>query len=150
MIVDKVANAKLYGGLSKGLDRALEYVSDPGLRQLPEGRTPLQGDEVYVMAANYETGPSSQKRYEAHHRYIDLQFVLSGKETIYWSPVERLIEDTPYAEQQDCVMYEDAAGVPITLSEGYFCVLFPEDAHKPGCIWGSPARVQKAVVKILI
>lgn len=38
----------------------------------------------------------------------------------------------------------------VVLNEGDFVVFYPGEVHKPLCAVGEPARVRKAVVKMLI
>jgi biofilm protein TabA len=38
----------------------------------------------------------------------------------------------------------------VILSEGDFVVFYPGEVHKPLCAVGAPAKVRKAVVKMLM
>ncbi|EDV0473395.1 YhcH/YjgK/YiaL family protein, partial [Salmonella enterica subsp. enterica] len=38
----------------------------------------------------------------------------------------------------------------VVLNEGDFVVFYPGEVHKPLCAVGEPARVRKAVVKMLM
>ena len=41
-------------------------------------------------------------------------------------------------------------GVDLHLNEGDFVVFYPGEVHKPLCAVGEPAKVRKAVVKMLM
>jgi len=45
---------------------------------------------------------------------------------------------------------DEKEGTALHLSQGSVAVFFPEDAHKPGCIWGKAQEVKKAVVKVKV
>ena len=167
MIADTVESLGRYLGLHPALDRGLE-----ALRRLAEsppeadGRQDLEGEALYASFSSYSAGEPAAKTFEAHRKYVDIQAVLAGRETLYWAPLERLRERTAYEEAGDIATLEDPparspAGA-LDLAPGVFVVLFPQDAHKPGCrVRGGPPgappggpaggeRVRKLVLKVRI
>ena len=154
MITDTLQHIGQYQGMDLSLDRGLEYlkrVADDGLAQrLADGRYEIQGQELYASVSTYTTQKPSVKPFEAHRKYIDLQYVFSGRETLYWSLLDRLRLEREYSEAEDSAHYSGPEGVPIPLEAGCFAVLFPQDAHKPGCIWDKPGQVHKLVVKVRV
>ena len=38
----------------------------------------------------------------------------------------------------------------VVMSEGDFVVFYPGEVHKPLCAVGQPAKVRKAVIKLLV
>ena len=148
MIVDNLDNQNLYRGTSAGLDRAFDYISQTEFGKLPDGRQEIDGDDLYALVLSYTPKKEEDQQYEAHRNYIDIQFVLKGREIIYWKPVERLQAAGAYSEKDDAVLSKELGGTAVTLSKGYFVVLFPQDAHNPGCLWDEAVGVRKVVVKI--
>jgi len=90
-----------------------------------------------------------QGRWEAHRRYIDIQYLVSGIERIGYTPVANLALTTPYDEDKDVAFYQGHGDI-LTLEPGMFAVFFPHDAHMPMLCeaGGSPKQVRKIVVKI--
>jgi len=149
MIVDNIENAYLYTGLSNGLTKAFEILKDKTLIQKNDGRYEVDGDKLYYIVQHYTTKPREECKLEAHKKYIDVQFVASGKEIIYHTSVNGLKTETPYDQTKDVAFYKTPAKLTaINLTSGMFCFLFPQDAHIPGCQLDGPSNVHKIVVKV--
>jgi YhcH/YjgK/YiaL family protein len=148
MITDNLHNSHLYTPLSNGIRRAFEYLQKTDLQSLPVGRIELDGINLYVMSQEYNTKLPEQGKWEAHRRYIDLQYITSGAERIGYAPIGRLTLGD-YNPDKD---FQALAGTGdfITLSAGDFMLLFPEDAHMPGMAITNPVPVKKVVVKIMV
>ena len=83
---------------------------------------------------------------EAHRRFIDIQLVISGDEEMGWRPTADCHQATiPYSEQDDEVVFGDAAESWLQAPAGKFAVFFPEDAHAP---LAGKGALHKAVIKI--
>lgn len=150
MILDSIADSSSYEGIHANLDTALKFLREVDTNTLTDGRHEIDGDEVYAMVQTYETTPAAEKRFEAHRAYADIQYVASGSEIIYWQRIDRLSPDGSYDADKDCAFYADGECVPLPLSAGDFTVLFPQDAHKPGCNSAPIGSVRKIVVKCRI
>jgi len=150
MIIDTLSEASssrlLGSGFSAGLDWLTTF-SD----ELPDGRYPIRGDEVYALVQSYATVPSSEKKYESHRIYADIQFVAAGVETIHYAPTAALTSVTDYDPGKDFQLYADPSdSTPLHLPPGSFAIFLPHDGHKPGCLSGSSCRVKKVVVKVRV
>jgi YhcH/YjgK/YiaL family protein len=151
MIVDYIENAYLYAGLSDGLKKAFEILRDKTLSQKNDGRYEGDGDNLYYIIQHYMTKPVEECKLEAHKKYIDVQFVVSGQEMLYHAPLKGLKTETPYDKTKDVAFYKVPVDLTaINLRPGMFCILFPQDAHIPGCQLNDPSNVHKIVVKVKI
>ena len=102
-------------------------------------------------AASTSTVPAEEKQLEAHRRYYDVQFVVSGEEVMQYAPLEGLAKVQPFDEDADFGLYcTPERPSSIVLRAGDVAVLAPEDAHKPGCALDAPCCVRKIVVKVLV
>lgn len=118
---------------------------------LPDGRHPIDGDDVFALVSTYETGPSTEKRFETHVRHVDLQYVADGHERILHAPAAALTVETPYNEAADVAFYaEPPFASSLLMRPGDLAVFHPGDAHKPGCMAGGRHTVRKVVVKVRI
>jgi len=147
MIVDRLENWKLYSGVHAGLDTAFEFLKKAPLADLADGRHEISGEAVYALAQSYTTDAKGGQ-WEAHRKYIDIQFVAGGRESVLWASVGEMAPSDEYNEKKDVIHFAEADGTPVHLAGGYFAVLFPDDAHKPKCVWGGPKAVKKIVVKV--
>jgi len=145
MIVDRIENAALYRGLGERIALALASLQTPR----EAGRYELDGDKVFALVQQYQSKPLSEGKWEAHRKYIDVQFVVSGAERIGWTPVDGLTLTESYNEIKDIAFYK-GDGDFVTVPAGTFVILFPEDAHMPGIAVDAPAPVTKVVVKVRV
>ena len=101
----------------------------------------------YLMLQEGTTKDADEGDFEAHLRYLDVQILLEGLETIVWADIRDLKESIPYDSQKDKVMYA-GEGCIMNLLPGtcYFC--WPEDAHKACRHQSAPGHFRKAVIKL--
>ena len=132
------------------IEKALAYVRENGA-SLADGKVYLDGDKLYVSIQSYKTKNWEDCKYEAHRRYIDIQYIISGSEIITVTDKEGLTERAPYSDEKDVVFFQDdKKGTDFVLNAGDYVVVFPDDVHKPTVRAGESSDVKKAVVKILI
>ena len=87
MVLDQLAHARLYGGLSPILQRTLDYLVTTDWEGSATGRIEFEGDDVFALVSDYDTRPSESVPWEAHRRYIDVQYVHRGTERIGHAPI---------------------------------------------------------------
>lgn len=149
MITDLLEQWRRYTSLSPRFAAAFEFLEElPGNQ--PDGRFEIDGDHCFALVQSYTTKPSAQAMFEAHRRYIDIQFIQAGRETILWSPLAALTQVTqPYAAEKDVSFFANPPQwTPINLCAGQFAIFFPEDGHAPGIEYGGLVEVRKTVIKI--
>ena len=118
---------------------------------MPDGRTDIDGDDVYALVQSYDSVPPAEKKYESHRLYADIQYVGAGTEVIHYAPTASLQPVTAYDAQKDFLLYADPAGsTPLHLAPGTFAIFLPHDGHKPGCVNGAPCRIKKVVIKVRV
>lgn len=146
MILDNLANASIYAALHPSIARGLEYLKRTDLATLAPGRHEIDGDRVYAMVSEYSTRMPEAGRWEAHRRYLDLQFLQRGTERVGRGPLDRF-QAGQYDEAKD-VAWLRGSGEFVTLAAGDFLIVWPHEAHMPGMAVDTPAPVKKIVVKI--
>lgn len=144
MIIDKAKNYKIYLGMNANFDRALELMAnfDP---ETPCGTYGADGDDLYYIVSEPQMRSLEEGRFEAHFKYIDLQYIMRGGEWIKHANVA----DVKPAETvgDDCRLY-DGDGSAVKINPGDFWAAFPEDAHMPGCFKDAPTDLKKVIFKI--
>jgi len=147
MIYDKIDNIETYRGLSEDIYDGLKFLKQATL-DLACG-VHVINPRVKAIVSEYETKAVNENGYEAHKKYIDIQFLLKGREKNCCLPVEKLKETNAYIEEKDAAFYD--ADVPVQeliLGNGYFAIYWPQDGHMP-CLSAAEAEmVKKVVVKI--
>lgn len=133
---------------------AYEFLIRSDLAMLPDGRYDL-GKDVFVNVETYNTQLGSQREFEAHRKYVDLHFMISGREKISVCPIAEMRVKKTYSSQHDIAFYwpDEQAGRKsrdYLLQGGEGIVIYPEEGHMP-CLDppdSAGCRVKKAVVKI--
>lgn len=109
----------------------------------------LRGESMFVNVQAYDTEPRERCRFESHRRYIDLQYTINGREGIDYRNRADLQDDGEYDAEKDLLFHRPAdATSTLTVTGDYFCVFFPEDAHRPKVALKGPGPLRKLVVKI--
>jgi YhcH/YjgK/YiaL family protein len=135
----------------KGLERAFEFLARTDLAALPLGRTDIEGDDVYVMISEAETRPPEHVKFEAHRRYIDIQLVVRGQESIGYAPVTSLVTAEPYDATKDIEFFAvPQESATLALRAGDFAVFAPGDGHRPSLHLDGPHVSRKVVVKVSV
>jgi YhcH/YjgK/YiaL family protein len=148
MILDHIKNAGLYASLSPRFRQAFDFIRATDLSVIPEGRHEIDGDRLFVIIFEYLTKEQGRGIWEAHRRYIDLQYIVRGTEQIWWGQLSRF-QQGAYDEARDFLPMV-GKGECLTLNDGDFMVLFPDDAHMPSMAVDAPVMVKKAVFKIAV
>ena len=148
MIVDTLAQAFRYEPLHAGFKAAFDFLRDTDLRSLADGRTEIDGDRLFALTQSYETKPVADGKLEAHRKYIDIQFIVSGEEYIGYAPLDDQPESTPFDVEKDIGFYHGDADCFVKLSAGMFAIFFPHDAHLPGRYLAVSSQVKKVVLKV--
>lgn len=106
------------------------------------------GCSVRIM--EYSLKDRAGANFEHHRHTIDLQMVINGNEGIEWAPLDECKLKGDYLEDKDFQFLEtpEKTYTFVENREGYFCILFPEDAHQPQRITTDCNFVRKLVVKI--
>lgn len=148
MIFDTLENIKNYKGLGR-VYTALKFLAETDFSQMELGRYELQGDDIYYMVQSYDTDPAKTV-VEAHKKYIDIQFMVEGEELIGVAPITTEKNETQAIPENDVWFYECKTEA-ITLIEGSFMVLYPNDLHCPGVATNNKAMTcRKVVVKVKV
>lgn len=151
MILDKLENSEQYFDLNSNLQKAFKFLRENNFEKLADGKYEIDSDNVFALVQSYTTKNDKENKWEAHQKYIDIQYIARGEETIYWTLVKELTINEDCLSEKDVAFYDEANHCTgLNLKEGYFSILFPEDAHKPGCIYSKPTEIKKVVVKVKV
>lgn len=145
MIFDTLGNIGNYKGISKNLDTAIEFLMHTDLNGLPEGKTVVDGEAVFVNVMNAETHELTEESFEIHKDYMDIQIDLEGTEVIGigLGGVEPLGE-----YQVDFQAVKAEMNTKCVMGPGRFIVCMAEEAHAPGGCLTKPEMIRKCVVKV--
>ena len=149
MIKDKLKNAELYYPISEALKTGFEWLKSNDLENIEAQKYIIEGDKVWANVQEYET--KEDAKYETHRKYIDIQYMIKGREFVGVTDKSNCITCEEYnsdtdLEFMDITEKEDYQ----VLNEGDFLVFFPTDAHKPSINPNEKLKVKKVVVKVAV
>lgn len=150
MVLDKMENLTNYLEANPLLWKVAGFMRDFEKNGMKDGTYEIDGKHVYAMIQSYRTKPQTpDMMFEAHRKYIDLQYIVSGIEKMRWaklSSVDLVREE--YSKGNDIAFYEGDALFDFTLTAGSFIMFYPQDAHLPGLSADKDVNVRKIVFKI--
>ncbi|WP_413676590.1 YhcH/YjgK/YiaL family protein [Pantoea dispersa] len=133
------------------VDLAIRWIADTDFSQLEAGKYDLlPNNQMFCLVQEMETEPASDRRAESHFNYVDIQYLLEGRENIGVArahPQHLITEDL--RSERDVVFYKDTIDESIiSLAPGQFALFFPHDVHRPCCAAPDVQGIRKAVIKI--
>ena len=131
-------------------NQAFKFLKNADLNSLPEGKQELEGEHLFIAVSEYNSKDLSETKYESHKKYIDIQYMISGKEKMGIIQLENASGIHPYDEENDLVFYNSEGGEYVEADQNNFLIFFPEDVHRPCVKIQENIPVKKIVVKILI
>lgn len=147
MILDTLENAAIYAGLRKELSDAFGFLAQPGLAKLPQGRHEIIDGRIYALIDHAHGRKVEDGELEGHRKYIDIQYVVSGDESMGWSPRAGLVNSKEYDAGRDLEFFKGEPESIMRVPPGSFAIFLPSDAHLP-LIGNGP--IHKVVVKVAI
>ncbi len=148
MLVDSFDYIACYKGLHPNLDTAIDWLNSHTLDALENGRTIIDGENVFVNVMDADLRDAEGAAFEYHRRYADLQIDLSGGEHWGWASEGR--PEGEFSTESDAGFASGPEHAGGELGEGRFVIFFPGELHKPSCKSEGCDHVRKAVVKILM
>lgn len=148
MILCSLSDLERHRTQHPDLPLVLDFLKRADLRNLPEGRSDLEGGPCFVIhAPQAALRPAPEALLEVHRRHIDVQVILEGTDRFGWAPLASCQAlHTPYDPDKDIAFFGDAPLSVFTVPAGHLAVFFPEDAHAP--LIGGQGTVQKLVFKL--
>lgn len=150
MVIDYLDNAAYYIALHSGIARALQYLQSTDFTSIEKGKYEIEGDNLFAVVNEYETIPAEDAQMEAHKKYIDVQFIVTGEEQIGHSYLINQVPSKAYNEEKDFMLFSEVPSFYTKLKKGMFAVFFPTDLHAPNLQISSPIQVKKVVVKVKV
>ena len=147
MIFDHIHNLNNYGHGDAPLLRALQLIRDTDFSRLEDRTYEVEGRDLFFFIQSYETSQTNDTP-EAHRKYIDIQYMISGTEVMGVAQLDTVTEEVEARPQNDIWFYHAPMDY-ITVKPGMFTVFFPNDTHAP-CISPTegPGHVRKCVFKV--
>jgi len=145
--VDEEEFRKQYEANKQGWDKAFAYLQRTDLGDIAPGKYEIDGENVFAIITEGPPKDFEATKFEAHHNYIDIHYVLKGKEKIGKAPLGTASIIQEYDSTKDIAFYT-AEGKYYESSPDIFFILFTGDAHRPGIKADESEVVKKLVIKV--
>lgn len=145
MIVDKLANLRLYVALNPLFEDIDDFMRHNELTKLGNGRHIIKGDRLFINVEDDNGKSRDEAVFEYHRRKIDIQIPLNIPETYGYTPVAELPPADFDVEKDIAKVYGVTPRNFITVNPGEFIMFYPQDGHAP-CI--ADGIIHKAVFKV--
>jgi len=147
MILDKLENLSLHTYISVNLKKGFKFLTNNDLSNMKVGRYDIEGDDVFALVSEYSSKEPQDCLLEAHHIYTDIQYIVSGRESIGYAILKNQAILTTYNPDKDIIFYSGET-TPLILIAGMFAIFFPQDLHRPCMQIDGPEIVKKVVIKV--
>jgi YhcH/YjgK/YiaL family protein len=132
-------------------EMAFKFLKTNDLSKLELKRYDIDGDNLFATVSEYLSKDEETTRFEAHRKYIDIQYVISGKEIMNIAPLTTKKEVvTPYDMTKDIEFLTVDKISKFSATPSNFFIFFPTDAHRPGLKDGVNSNVRKIVIKVKV
>ncbi len=144
------APANKAGYINNNFKEVHDFLISKDLSALPLGRIEIC-DGIFADVQEYMTVPSHSVRFETHEVFLDIHYMISGKESVDIADLNELSAEAPYDLEKDIAFYSEksqTAAKKIILNPSEFIVVAPGEAHRPKCSVEEPCTVKKIVFKV--
>jgi len=132
-------------------EKAFKFLAENDLKKLEIKRYDIDGDNLFATVSEYMTKNEEATNFEAHRKYIDIQYVIIGKEIMHVAPLVKACEEvTPYDGTKDIEFLKVLSMEKYPATQQNFFIFFPSDAHRPGIKENVNAQVRKLVIKVKV
>lgn len=130
-------------------EAAYKFLKETDLETIPPGRYELDKNGTYATVSEYITKDADTAFFEAHRKYVDIQYVPVGKEYIGVTSLEAIDSvKLEYDEEKDIMFFSKADKTQRLADKRNFLVFFPSDGHMPCLKVDKNENVRKVVIKI--
>ncbi|BFG69489.1 YhcH/YjgK/YiaL family protein [Sediminibacterium sp. KACHI17] len=150
MVIDHISRAALYFHLHPGIETALRYIQTTDFTQLENGKYELDGEQLFAIVQAYDTKDPDTEKLEAHKKFIDVQYVVSGQEKMGHALLSTQVPSREYQSDDDFMLFDETPDFFTVVTAGMFTIFYPSDLHMPCIIHERSTPVKKVVVKVSV
>lgn len=130
-------------------EAAYKFLKETDFDSIQPGRYDLDKCGTYATVSDYVTKNADTAFFEAHRKYVDIQYVPAGQEFIGLTSLNDIdLVKLEYDEEKDIMFFEKSDNRKRLADEKNFFVFFPSDGHMPCLKTDKIEKVRKVVIKI--
>lgn len=140
MIKDKLENINRYS-INEHFEDFKKFINQSIGDDLSSIEKPLK-----AIPLEYLTGDFNLGKFENHQQFIDIHYIIKGKEVIGLTPIDELSPNMNYDDKNDYQLFDGVVQETIQVSSGEFLLLLPGEAHVTGGIVNDLRNMVKKIV----
>lgn len=150
MIFGNIKYSDMYSSMSEEVKKVIDFIKSTDLSNFSKGIHEIEGKDFFVNIVEYNLKDEDCGFWEAHRKYLDVHFMISGSERIKMNFLENSkVKD--YKEEDDFVSFEcGKENSYVDLGDGDFLVCYPHDVHMTAIKIKNNDYVKKAIFKVKI
>lgn len=150
MIFDSIENYELYSNINPKFKEAFDFIMSNNDNQ--DGKYILDGDQLIAHIISKDTKQNGTAGLEYHKKYIDIQYVVKGKERCGLAPMGNLKHKEDYNESNDLAFLDsESDDSMIEVGEGQFYIVWPHEPHRPMCAVDNRVKpIKKIIIKVAV
>lgn len=148
MVLDTIKNYRLYADITESLAKGFDFIINSDLETIKAGTYKIDGTAIFAIVQEYNTKKEEDCFLEGHAKYIDIQYMINGVESIGIA-TKKDQKILSFDIEKDYTFY-DGETTEIKVEKGMFTLFFLDDLHRPCIRYGEIASVKKVVIKVLI
>ena len=155
MIADNMKQTKLYESAHAKFAQAFAFIEQAVCENYAAGKYEIDGKDLYASVQEYDSKLDANAKFEGHHNYIDIQYVVSGAEIIKVADIAKMIPKGDYNPDKDVEFYQDnGQASALVLNAGEYAILMRrsflvvQSLIMGGCTTGTSAIYEYAATVI--
>ncbi len=151
MIYGELKDLNQYRGISKNLDKAIDYILTGDYKNGVPGKNIVDGDNVYFNCPDHPmTKELEDGFFEGHKQYIDIHIVIEGEENLGFVPRSESKLTQKYDEAGDYELFNGEIKNLFHLTPERFVMFFPNEPHMALLKVGEVKQISKVIFKVLV
>jgi len=148
VILDRLDQCSRYETIHPLFAKAFEILRSTDWINEPPGKRAIIPDRLLVIVEDVDGRGRNAARLESHERFLDVQYIVRGEESIGWSHISDA--GTPvevYSAGKDIAFFNGVPQAWISVPPSHFVVFFREDTHAP---LAGDGPLRKVIVKVAV
>ena len=147
MIADNIKNIERYIDLIPLFRKAEERICE--LSGVDNGKVEIEGNKLFACVQSVVTDEIENCPNENHRRYIDIHYVIKGRERIdYWKRSDSEVTKAFDVENDYELCSSPDNYSSVVLNEGDFALVYPGEVHRSKVCIEEPEPLHKIVFKL--
>ena len=130
MIFSSIHTKDDFKNYPAAVQRAIEYLKNNDFTKMETGVYEIEGKLMYAQVFDAETEPLEARKPEYHEKYLDVQFLVTGREKLGFTPDTGNYEVAERYDERDLIFVKDVE------NEGFITsTLVPGLIERPALIF---------------